>query len=197
MSEHSIDLFQKFAIDLPANLLFEHEVAVSGNPQLLRLPSLALFCSASAPAGVILQVHDWAQQWRRQGPLIVGGFQSAAEQEAFTVLLRGPQPVVQVLARGVPVRLAEPVRQAVEARRLLVVAPFGAEVKRVTAVTAQQRNRVVAALAGEILVAHAGPGSKTEQLVHEVLSWGKRVWTVDHPANANLIEMGIGAYRIG
>jgi len=52
------------------------------------------------------------------------------------------------------------------------------------------RNRFVAALANAVLIAHARPGSKTEALAREVIGWGKPVYTLDHPANRNLLELG-------
>jgi len=52
------------------------------------------------------------------------------------------------------------------------------------------RNRVAAALADDVLIAHAQPGSKTEQLAQEVLEWGKPAYTLDHPANEHLLALG-------
>ena len=63
-------------------------------------------------------------------------------------------------------------------------------VRRMTADTALTRNRFVAALADTVLIAHAQPGSKTEQLAREVLGWGKQVYTLDHPANEHLLALG-------
>ncbi len=70
-----------------------------GRPVWSNAATLALFCSAKAPASILLAVHDLAQQWRNASPLIMSGFQSV-EDEALTVLFRGPQPVIIWLARG-------------------------------------------------------------------------------------------------
>jgi predicted Rossmann fold nucleotide-binding protein DprA/Smf involved in DNA uptake len=59
---------------------------------------------------------------------------------------------------------------------------------------------LVAALADDLLVAHAEKGSTTEQLVRRALRWGKRVLTLDGPENATLIASGaepVGPQRIG
>ena len=48
----------------------------------------------------------------------------------------------------------------------------------------------VAALADTVLIAHAQPRSKTEQLAQEVVGWGKQVYTLDHPANEHLLALG-------
>ena len=51
-------------------------------------------------------------------------------------------------------------------------------------------NRSVAALAGEIFVAYADPGGKTERLCREIIANGKPVFTTDCSGNTDLISMG-------
>ncbi len=58
--------------------------------------------------------------------------------------------------------------------------------------TATARNRLVASLADELLVAYANPGGKIEALAAEALTWGKPVYALDHPANAGLLKQGRG-----
>lgn len=154
------------------------------------VPLLALFCSATAPASIILQVHDLAQQWRTGEVTIISGFHSPVEQECLTVLLRGPQPVIVCPARSLPRRLKREYKEPMEAGRLLLMSPFVEKVKRMTAATALTRNRFAAALADAVLIAHAQPGSKTEQLAQEVMEWGKEVYTLDSAVNDNLLALG-------
>jgi predicted Rossmann fold nucleotide-binding protein DprA/Smf involved in DNA uptake len=168
-----------------------------GSADLLQRPSLALFCSAHAPAGVLLQIHDLAQHWRRHGPVIVSGFHSPAENEALTMLLRGPQPLVHVLARGMLAKLSPAVRTAIDEERLLLVSPFAASLRRATAESAYTRNRIVAALADAILVAYAGPGSSTASLVEEVRTGSKPLFTLDHNANRPLLDLGFHPVSAG
>jgi predicted Rossmann fold nucleotide-binding protein DprA/Smf involved in DNA uptake len=75
-------------------------------------------------------------------------------------------------------------------RRLLLLSPFDARCKRATAGLAERRNRFVAALADAIFVATASPGGKTESLCREIVAWGKPLWTVAGPENANLLALG-------
>ena len=139
-------------------------------------PLLALFCSGKAPGSVILRLHDLAQQWRTADVTIISGFHSPVEQEALVVLLRGPGAVIVCPARGIAsMRLKPEYKEPLAAGRLLLVSPFGEQVRRITAETAVARNRFVAALADQVLIAHAEPGSKTEQLAREVEAWGKQV----------------------
>ncbi len=99
-------------------------------------PTLALFCSSKAPAGILLAVHDLAQGWRHDGPLLMGGFQSLVEDEALAVLLRGPWPVAVWCARGMAARVRADFKPALAAGRLTLVAPFPDSVRRVTSETA-------------------------------------------------------------
>lgn len=155
-----------------------------------RRPSLALLSSAKAPAGVLLAVHDLAQEWRRQGPVIWSGFQSPVENEALAVLLRGPQPVVVWLGRGPLARLPEGYVQPLAEERLLVVTPFAESVRRATVETAQVRNRLLALAADALLVAHAEAGSKTYAVAAEMVAAGRPVFTIEHAANQALLEIG-------
>lgn len=163
---------------------------LTGAPAHLTQPTLALLCSAQAPAGVLLAVHDLAQRWRQDGPVIMSGFQSLVEEEALTVLLRGPRPVVVWLARGPYRRVPEQLRPALDEGRLLIVSSFPVTIQRPTRATAQQRNRMLCAKADAVFIAHAAPGSSTATLAREVLESGKSLFTVDHPTNRWLLEAG-------
>ena len=49
----------------------------------------------------------------------------------------------------------------------------------------------VPTLAETLLVAHAAPGSKTERLCAELAALGKRIYTLDLPENAHLMQHGV------
>ena len=94
-------------------------------------------------------------------------------------MLRGPGRLVWVPARG----------------RLTIDTPFDDHVKRATRQTAARRNRYVCERADAVLIAHARPGGRTEALARELIAAGKPVYTIDHPANANLLALGAGVYQ--
>ena len=107
------------------------------------------------------------------------------------MLLRRPGPVIVCPARSLDrMRLKREYKEPMAAGRLLLMSPFADSVRRVTADTALIRNGFVAALADAVVVAHAEPGSKTEQLAREVLDWEKSVYTLDNAANENLLASG-------
>src|SRR5713101_3288374 len=76
-------------------------LTILGNPDLLALRKVALFCSARCPGHVILTAHDQAARWRDDGRCVIGGFHSPVEKECLSILLRGNQPVIICPARGV------------------------------------------------------------------------------------------------
>ena len=170
-----------------------------GEPDIwcnLDTPLLALSSSTQAPAGIMLRIHDLAQGWRTGRPTIISGFHSPVEREVLEVLLRGPQPMVVCPARGIGTMRVKPAwQEPLAAGRLLLLSPFDDKVRRMTRETATYRNRFVAALADQVLIAHARPGSKTEALAREVLEWGKPLYTLDHPANHHLLELGAKVFQ--
>jgi hypothetical protein len=62
--------------------------------------------------------------------------------------------------------------------------------RRVTAKLADERNNLVASLAKEVVVLHANPGGRIDQLCRELMANGNTVWTLDPPDNAGIIQAG-------
>jgi len=155
---------------------------------------LALFCSVRCPGEIILQTYDLALALRSAGLTVVGGFHAPMERECLDLLLRGRQPVVVCPARSIDgMRLPGAWRTPLSEVRLLVLSPFAPEQRRVTARLAKDRNRFVAALADEVLVAYAAPGGRLEQLCREVVAQGKPSLTLASAANRHLVELGARA----
>ncbi len=90
-------------------------------------------------------------------------------------LLKGTQPVILALARGLKKRLEPELEEALNKNRLLLITPFDRDVKRVTVETANQRNRLMAELADEIFVAYAAQGGNIEKLIKDISQKGKTI----------------------
>ncbi len=166
-------------------------IAALGNLDLLHSRPLALFCSIQCPGDVILRTYDLIRALRGAGIPMIGGFHSPMEQECLTLLLRGTQPVIVCPARAIDrLCLPAPWKPALAEGRLPILSPFTANQRRSTTGRALTRNLFVAALAEQILVAHAGAGSKTEGFMRQVLTWGKPIWTTGSTANQHLIGWG-------
>lgn len=166
-------------------------IAARGNLDLLRGRTLAFLCSVKCPGALILHTLDRARALRDAGVTVVGGFQSPLERECLDLLLRGPGPTVICPARSIAdFRLPAAWRRPLAAGRLLLLSPFPDHQRRPTAALARARNRFVAALADDVLIAHASPGGATEALALDLLRRGRPLHTLDDPANAALLRHG-------
>jgi predicted Rossmann fold nucleotide-binding protein DprA/Smf involved in DNA uptake len=162
----------------------------AGPASILDDEKTALFCSSQCPGGVILKTFDAITAMRDEGHTMIGGFHSPMEWECLGILLRGRQPVIWVPARSIAgMHLKPELQPAFSAGRLLILSPFGPNQKRITAALAEQRNRVVGALADRVFVAHAAPSSRTLALCEELQSAGKPLLTIDDPANSDLFRI--------
>jgi predicted Rossmann fold nucleotide-binding protein DprA/Smf involved in DNA uptake len=144
-----------------------------GSVALLATQKTALFCSARCPGSVILAAHDQAARWRDEGRCIIGGFHAQVEKECLRILLRGRQPVILCLARGLegmrpPAGWKEPLAD----NRLLVLSQFPASERRITKDLAVRRNQLAAAFADEVVFAHIAPGGHLSELSELIARWG-------------------------
>lgn len=152
---------------------------------------IGLFCSVRCPGDLIIKTYDFTRFVRGRGISIIGGFHSPIEKDCLEILLRGSDPIIVCPARRLSQsHLPREWQDAIGAGRMLLLSPFTQKQKRATAELALERNRFVASIADETLIAYAYPGSKTEALCREVLAGGKRVYTFNDAANHHLVEMG-------
>jgi len=138
-----------------------------------------------------VQTLDLALALRDAPATVVGGFQSSMERECLETLLRGEHPVIVCPARGIDgMRLPAAWKTAIAENRMLVASVFDAKHRRATADLAEKRNRLVADMADEVIIAHASPGGRLEHLCRDLVASGKPIWTLDDPANAHLAALG-------
>ena len=62
---------------------------------------------------------------------------------------------------------------------------------RATAALAQERNRLVGALATELMIPHAHPGGQLDRLCRELATGGSTVWTLDASENDVTAQAGV------
>ena len=166
-------------------------LSLLGNPDLLQSRPLALFCSVQCLGDLILKTYDLACALRDAGVPVISGFHSPMEKECLRLLLRGTQPVLVCLARGIErMRIPPEWKKPLAEDQLLILSGFPPENRRVTAELALARNRITAALADKVFVAYASPGGKTERFCREVIGWGKLLFTVDCGENQVLLNLG-------
>jgi predicted Rossmann fold nucleotide-binding protein DprA/Smf involved in DNA uptake len=166
-------------------------LTLAGNADLLRLRSLGFLSSIQYPGEVILKTYDLVSALRELGIPVIGGFHSPMEKECLAWLLRGCQPLLIFLGRSLEgFRLPLAWRRPLADGRLLVLSCFDARRQRLTASTATLRNRAVAALADQVLIAYASCGGHTEALCRSLVAAQKVVWTPACDANERLVALG-------
>lgn len=150
------------------------EVHYHGNTELMEREKLAFFCSSRCPGSVILKTYDFANDISKSETVVMSGFHSPVEQELLKLLLDRHHPVIVCPARSlgrmrVPADYKTPLRE----NRMLILSPFKENQNRMTARTAEIRNQLVASIADKILIAHAEPGGRLEQLKSDVIDQQK------------------------
>jgi len=167
-----------------------------GDATILRNRLLGLVCSIQCPGSVVIKTFDAVRALRDAGVVVAGGFHSPMERECLHFLLRGEQPVVLCVARGLgSYRLDPEHKEAVEDRRLLVLSPFAETYHRTTAAQAVERNNVVAAMSQALWVPHASPSGKTWTTVRAALARAQPVYTFDDEENAELLKAAVNPFE--
>jgi len=142
-------------------------VQLLGNEDLLNLQKTAFLCSRKIPASVVLKCYDWAIEQREQRNCVISGFHSQIEKDILHYLLKGNQPIIIALARGMKHRIEPEIKKALDRGRILIVTPFDNQVKRVTEETAQIRNQMMIDLADIITVGFSSKGGNLEKLLRK------------------------------
>lgn len=136
-----------------------------GNKEILKLDKTAFLCSQRCPANVILKSYDWAKSQREEGVCVACGNHSQIEKDVFNILLKGEQPLILILARGMNSLWDPEINKALADNRLLILSPFEQGVKRITRATARVRNRFLIDLCDHIVVAYTTQGGQLDLLL--------------------------------
>lgn len=137
-----------------------------GDIKILEMQKIAFLCSQKCPAEIVLRSYDWAKEQRAHGNCIVCGNHSQIEKDVFEILLKGKQPLILVLARGMKTRWEPEIEKAVNKKRLLVISPFEKEIKRVTRETAKKRNEAIIEICQKIVVGYKSKNGQLENLLN-------------------------------
>jgi len=150
-----------------------------GETTLLTEPLLGFIASRECPGHVLLETLERVPEWVKAGRVIVSGFHSPLEQQVLRSLLRRQGRAVKLLARGfgdprADYRPTLEEREPLASGRMLIISAFANSVVRTTRATALARNRLVLALATDIVVPHFAAGSPLEALVAEYQLTGRQ-----------------------
>jgi hypothetical protein len=142
-----------------------------------------------------LKAYDWVTKQRERGNCVISGFHSQIEKDVFDFLIKGKQPVILALARGLRKRFESDLEALLEQNRLLIVTPFDESVTRISIETAIIRNKLMTEIADEIFVAYATKRGNIEKLIRDRLGNGKQISTFALPENDFLIREGVTIYE--
>jgi hypothetical protein len=177
ISAGEIGLARAGGASLPTNT--SARLSVLGDPALLRDEKVGLFCSVRCPGDLILKAYDLAKKLRDEGVTVISGFHSPVEKECLRILLRGKQPIIICPARSLTnLRVPGEWKRPLESGRLLLLSPFNARHRRVTADLAKRRNEVVAAIADKVCFIHVSAGGELEALREQVRQRAKPILDV-------------------
>lgn len=130
-----------------------------GNPALLDVPLLGLLASRDCPGRILLDTLELVPDWVRQGRVILSGFHSPLEQQVLRSVLRRQGRIVKMLARAMgDYHPPEQERESLRNGNLLVISTYPERLDRTTRETALARNRLILALASELVTPHVSPG---------------------------------------
>lgn len=139
-----------------------------GNEELLDLKKTAFLCSRKVSAGIVLKCYDWAIEQREAGNCVISGFHSTIEKDVFHYLLKGTQPVIIALHRGIGPQIEKNFAGHLQSGRLLIITPFERKIARGDKRTAAIRNKLMIDLADEIVVGDASPDGELEKVLQEI-----------------------------
>ncbi len=136
-----------------------------GNTEILKHHKTGFLSSRKCPAEVVLKSYEWAKKQRGEGNCVVCGNPSQIEKDVFEILLKGDQPLVLVLPRGLKKRWDKKCLENVEKGRLLITSPFDKGVIRETRETAIKKNETIINLSEQIVIGYKSPGGQLDKLL--------------------------------
>ena len=141
-----------------------NKLTFRGNKEHLQLPKTAFLSSDRFSAASVLKSYDWAAEMVKQKRCVISGFHSKMEKDVFEILLRGKQPIIWVLARGMFKRPKTRLKELVESGQLLIISQFDESITERTREQATIRNKFVIDNADEIVIAHIVKGGMLDSL---------------------------------
>lgn len=136
-----------------------------GNKDILKHHKTGFLSSRKCPAEVVLKSYEWAKLQRNKGNCVVCGNHSQIERDVFEILLKGEQPLVLVLPRGLKKRWDKSWLENTEKNRLLIISPFSKNITRVTRETAILKNETILGLSDQIVVGYISPNGQLDRLL--------------------------------
>ena len=125
-----------------------------GNEELLKVPKTAFLAASNIQPAEVLKCYDWATKMAEEEQCVISGFSSHLERDVLHFLMKGRQPIILVLARGLYKDIPQELKPLLDERRLLIVSVSKAV--RQSKATALARNRYICEVADKIVFVGVG-----------------------------------------
>lgn len=139
-----------------------------GNKDLLIHHKLGFLSSRKCPAEVVLKSYEWAKKQRATENCVVCGNHSQIEKDVFEILLKGDQPLILVIPRGLKKRWDKNWLENIEKGRLLIISPFKKEIVRITRDTAIKKNETIISLSDQLIIGYKSPNGQLDKLLTNI-----------------------------
>ncbi len=83
-------------------------------------------------------------------------------------LVKGRQPIIIALARGLKEKLEPELQKSLDDNRLLIITPFEKQIKRVTEQTAAVRNKMMIEIADNVVIGFCSKGGQLGEILRDV-----------------------------
>lgn len=111
---------------------------------------------------------EWAKQQRAEESCIVCGNHSQIEKDVFEILLKGKQPLILVLPRGLKKRWSKVWLNNIDIGRLLIISPFRRDVSRITRDTAVVKNQTIIEISDNIVIGFKTQSGQLDKILSGV-----------------------------
>lgn len=112
--------------------------------------------------------YEWAKQQRAEESCIVCGNHSQREKDVFEILLKGKQPLILVLPRGLKKRWSKVWLNNIDIGRLLIISPFRRDVSRITRDTAVVKNQTIIEISDNIVIGFKTQSGQLDKILSGV-----------------------------
>lgn len=117
---------------------------------------------------MVLKSYEWAKQQRAEESCIVCGNHSQIEKDVFEILLKGKQPLILVLPRGLKKRWSKVWLNNIDIGRLLIISPFRRDVSRITRDTAVVKNQTIIEISDNIVIGFKTQSGQLDKILSGV-----------------------------
>jgi len=138
-----------------------------GNQDILKHHKVGYLCSQRCTASAVLLSFDWAKEQRDKEQCVVIGNHSQIEKDIFDILIKGVQPIILVLARGLMKVWDARILKALDQKRILVISPFDTTNNRVSRKNAEIRNRKIMEITDELVIGYKTKGGQLDTLLKD------------------------------